>query len=79
MRAAIRVQAAPFIWLEAMATGRGKPRDSQTGVVSMAAPAPLMELSSEARNATEKMMVVCMRDVFQRGRDLPGCVILLPY
>jgi hypothetical protein len=35
--------------------------ESQTGVVSMAAPAPLMELNSDATNATENTITDCMK------------------
>jgi len=55
LRAASSVQAEPFNWFEAITTGSGKPKASQTGVASIAAPAPLIELRSEASAATAKI------------------------
>ncbi|GFO68006.1 hypothetical protein GMLC_15850 [Geomonas limicola] len=66
MRAARSVQAAPFNWFEAMATGSGKPKESQTGVVSMDAPAPLIALNSEARKETAKMREKWLRESIGR-------------
>ncbi|GFO61162.1 hypothetical protein GMST_34870 [Geomonas silvestris] len=61
------VQAAPFNWFEAMATGSGNPKASQTGVVSIEAPAPLMALKSEARQETAKMRAKWLSELI---RDL---------